>query len=163
MRTHQLTAERLRKVLDYDPISGVFTWRIGRGKTRVGGQAGSPDKEGYIVIGIDYRAHKAHRLAWLHQHGAWPVGVIDHRNGIPSDNRLHNLREADAAINAQNRRVSSRGAKLGVLGVTPRRTRFIAQIQAGGRKVLLGVFDTASAAHNAYIEAKRAAHPGCTI
>lgn len=163
MRTQQLTAERLREVLDYDPSSGVFTWRIGRTKTRAGGVAGSPDKEGYIVIGIDYRAHKAHRLAWLHHHGVWPAGVIDHLNGVPSDNRLSNLRSADAAINAQNRRASTRGSKLGVLGVTPRGARFIAQIHAEGRKVLLGVFDTADAAHNAYIETKRALHPGCTI
>jgi hypothetical protein len=45
----------------------------------------------------------AHRLAWLLHTGKNPKDQIDHINGDRSDNRIQNLREADASLNQRNR------------------------------------------------------------
>jgi hypothetical protein len=45
----------------------------------------------------------AHRLAWLLHYSCHPKDMIDHINGDKSDNRIDNLREADASLNQRNR------------------------------------------------------------
>nr|WP_274383193.1 HNH endonuclease [Cupriavidus gilardii] len=127
--------------------------------------AGSPDKGGYLQIFFAGKNHKAHRLAWLYMTGSWPSSNIDHINGVPWDNRWANLRDTPQSVNAQNLRRPRRDNKTGFLGVSPDRRRggFIAQISANGRCRYLGRFPTPELAHQAYVQAKRQLHAGCTI
>jgi hypothetical protein len=37
----ELTTERLREVLSYDPQTGVFVWMVAAGRARIGDIAGS--------------------------------------------------------------------------------------------------------------------------
>lgn len=53
--------------------------------------------------------------------------------------------------------------KTGLIGVQPHGIRFIAKIKSDGKQYNLGVFDTATEAHEAYLSAKRKMHKGCTI
>jgi hypothetical protein len=46
----ELTAERLRELLDYDPETGVFRWKMNRRRGKV---AGTLRPDGYRQIGID--------------------------------------------------------------------------------------------------------------
>lgn len=66
-----VTAERLRDVLDYDADTGLFRWKARTSnRVRVGSVAGAHSHVlGYVMISIDGRLYKAHRLAWLHVHG----------------------------------------------------------------------------------------------
>ena len=98
-----LTAERLREVASYDPETGEFRWILPRKKVTVGAVAGTLSKRGYIDICSDVRVYKAHRLAWLYVHGAWPEALIDHINGDKADNRLANLRPATKSENGAHR------------------------------------------------------------
>jgi hypothetical protein len=97
-----ITAERLRKLLAYDPETGVFRWKVQRGRVRAGSIGGTLIKSGCHMIAIDWRTYPAHRLAWLCVHGCWPVDQIDHVNGIRTDNRIANLREAIRNENNEN-------------------------------------------------------------
>jgi hypothetical protein len=84
--SRELTAERLREVLNYNPGTGVFTWRVQTGRRApVGAIAGCITWYGYIAIKIDCCRHLAHRLAWFYVTGAWPKDQIDHINGNRSD------------------------------------------------------------------------------
>jgi hypothetical protein len=160
---HQgLTAERLREVLTYDPVSGAFQRRNSR---RIRPLAGTINTPGYSVIKIDKKLYAAHRLAWLYVHGVWPSGLIDHINGIRTDNRIANLRDGSDGLNQQNMRKAQVNSKSGLLGAhADKRTgRWQANIMANRRAHRLGTFATAEEAHAAYLEAKRRLHKGCTI
>jgi hypothetical protein len=150
-----LTQERLREILDYDPMTGVFTARIARSSNLpVGAIAGCLRANGYITISICNQSYYGHRLAWLYVHGRWPDGEIDHINCIPSDNRLANLREATRAQNSRNMPVF-RNNICGKKGVSKRAGKWRANITKNKRRVHLGYFDTPEEAHAAYAAAAR--------
>jgi len=163
-----LSVHRILQCLEYNPNTGIFTRKIpGRGfGAKVGDVAGSPDKDGYLCIGIDGKVYRAHRIAYLISHGEIDRGMeIDHINGIKNDNRASNLRKVSSTTNKENLRAAHSRNKLGVLGVRQRSdyNKFEASIQVNGKKKHLGVFDTSDAASEAYLCAKRNLHLGCTI
>lgn len=162
------TVEELRDKLAYDPETGVLTWRKCRNSLRVGQPAKSLDIAGYVQVSFGFGCvHKGHRIAWAIHRGEWPVGPIDHINGIRSDNRIENLREVNHRINCQNVRIGSIVNKsTGILGVHTCRSKtnpYRAKIMVDGRQIHLGGYPTAEAAHAAYLVAKRLLHAGCTI
>ena len=162
MAKPELTAERLRELLNYDPSTGLFTWLANIGsRGRVGAIAGW-SRLGYRCITIDTVKYLAHRLAWLYTHGNMPAAEIDHINGVRCDNRICNLREASPSINRQNSLVARAHSKTGVIGVSldQRDGRYYARIYANGRRCALGGFDSIEEARRAYLDAKRLLHPG---
>jgi len=157
----QLTPDRLKNVLNYDPETGEFTWKQRCGKRGVPGKvAGTIDFSGYRVITIGGKRHKAHRLAWLWVRGAWPAAAIDHINGRRDDNRMANLREATAQQNQHNRGRQTNN-RSGLMGVSwdSRAGKWRAGIHAQGKSRNLGNYGTAQEAHEAYLVAKAALHP----
>lgn len=153
----ELTAARLRELLHYDPETGLFKRRHGR---RAGAIAGSRNpSHGYIIVRVDGREYRAHRLAWLYVNGCWPVEQVDHRDGDRQNNAFSNLRECNNAENSQNRRRRSDNAS-GFVGVTWDRQvcRWRSQIKKAGRNVCLGFFDDPARAHSAYLHAKASLH-----
>src|SRR6185369_5842834 len=100
-------------------------------------------------------------------HGEWPKHDIDHINGDIIDNRIANLRDVPRLLNMQNQRRAQAKNATGFLGVTQDKKRgtYHPKIRIPGEKNPrhLGTFRTAEAAHEAYLEAKRKLHAGCTI
>lgn len=158
--------DHLIEELDYDPATGVFTWRHKKRGIRAGSVAGSVNEKGYVLITFSGRRYRAHRLAWLHHFGKWPEFDIDHINGNKSDNRIGNLRDIPHRTNLQNQVRACLGSKTGLLGSSPDKARpgkFVAQINKNGKVIKLGRFDTPEQAHSAYLSAKRKMHAGCTL
>jgi len=110
------TQQYLHSILNYEPETGLFTWKVSRGSAKKGWIAGKSDKDGYVRIGMLRKTYPAHRLVWLFVHGRWPSELIDHINGIPDDNRLCNLREASKSENGMNRKLGANNTS-GHLGV----------------------------------------------
>lgn len=144
----KVTISRLREVLDYNPKTGQFRWRISNGRRAVAGEiAGSVQKNGRVHIGVDGRYYTRARLAWFYVHGKWPVLQLDHRNCIRDDDRIDNLREA---TNQQN--VANRGSYTGRSKGTIRRPsgKWRARIRVNNKLISLGDFVTEAEASEAY-------------
>lgn len=162
-----LDTETVVTLLDYNKDSGVYKWKKDRtGGTKRGDIAGSVKGDGYIYIRVMGKFYAAHRLAFLIVNGSLPPTgmVVDHINGDKLDNSFNNLRIVTQSINQQNRRAACKLSKTGLLGVKPLANgKFQARITVNGKRMHIGDFPCAESAHQAYIEAKRKLHKGCTI
>lgn len=133
-----ISLDRVKTLLEYDPDTGIFRWKIDRGGTaRAGDVAGSFKSDGYVCLKLDGKKYRAHRIAWLIYHGHWPLNLIDHRDRDPSNNRISNLREADDYQSARNRSMPV-GKTSGVRGVHRVKDRYIASICINGRPRKIG-------------------------
>lgn len=162
-----MTASELLTHVSYDPKSGVFRWVKPGPKRVVGSVAGSLSQStGYMVMAVNGVRMYQHRAAWMVSNGPIPQGaVIDHINGDRTDNRIINPRVGDRSLNLENQRVARTDSKSGLLGASRIRAtgRYRADISVRGKRVLIGVYDTAEEAHAAYLRMKRVAHEGCSI
>jgi len=137
-----MTPEVFLSRLNYDPDTGIFTWKNGR-------RAGTAMNRGYRRIAFNRKLYLEHRLAWFLTHGKWPIYSIDHINCDRTDNRINNLREATRAEQGYNKPSSN---PTGFKGVRRHGNKFRADIKLA-KKTYLGLFDTPEEAHAAYCEA----------
>ncbi len=146
-----ITRELLRSILDYDPGTGVLTWKLRVPRpglesidrawnTRCAGkEAGALHTSGYRFINLMGRPRCAHRLIFTYMTGEHPE-CVDHANRIKSDNRWSNLRAADKSQNAANSKVRADNAS-GATGVCWSAGRWQVSIQVNGESVYLGRYD----------------------
>lgn len=156
----------LRNLLNYAPETGKFLW-LPRGShcigtprgTRIfnslwaGKEAGSSDSSGHLYIDVTVlglRRAPLHRLAWAFVYQDMPE-QIDHINGIPSDNRIVNLRAATPLENHYNAGLR-KDNKSGVKGVrwSEKGQKWLARIRANSKEIHLGSFDSKLEAALAY-------------
>ena len=156
----KLTQEYLKECLHYDPNTGIFTWKVrpvshfedGVRHTvmdicsrwnikHVNTIAGSKDSKGYIVITINNKPYKAHRLSWLYTYGYFPENKIDHFDRDKSNNRIINLREVGDVCSVQNTGISKNNTS-GVKGVSwcKECQKWQARISIHGKRKNLGFF-----------------------
>ena len=142
MTTQILTQSRLKELLNYNPNTGNFVWRISLSSRSTIGSIAGTYRHGYRVIRINNRNYYVHRLVWLYTHGQFPKNQIDHINRIRDDNRIDNLREVTNAQNHQNRGLSPQN-KSGVCGVTWHKQdkKWRAYIKLKGKSIHLGQYD----------------------
>lgn len=157
---NNISAERIRELLEYDPKTGEFTWRVTRNnRVKIGQRAGCKNGCGYITIHSDGVRYKAHRLAWLHVYGEWPEGDLDHQNMDRSDNRIDNLRPATNSQNQANSclRVNNSSGFRGVwlMRDHKRAKPWVAKIRKDGKRIHLGYFATPEEGHAAFTAAAR--------
>lgn len=94
-KSGDLTQENLKKLLHYDPDTGVFVWLSSGSGRKLGQPAGSAWNGGYRFIHIFGRDVQAARLAWLYVHGELPDGrPVRFDDNDPSNLRISNLRLA---------------------------------------------------------------------
>lgn len=119
---------------------------------------GCADKDGYLVVGVNFKQYKVHRLIFLMHHGYLPA-VLDHINGDTSDNRIDNLRACNKSQNACNSKIRSDNTS-GVKGVCWKKGRgkWRAYIQVKGKQLHLGHFDDLELAELVVSEARELYH-----
>ena len=147
----QITADLLKKLVNYDEVSGEMYWlnrpvemfktksaHAGWNKRLAGKKAVTIDGKGYLVISIFCKRYLVHRLIWLYVYGRFPK-IIDHINGIRTDNRLVNLQEVTNQQNHMNQKRSSKNTS-GATGVylNKKRNLWCAQIKFNGSTYHIG-------------------------
>lgn len=141
-----LTQDRLKQVLDYDPETGFFR-RIPKFVKALKKPTGHLHSSGYIKLQVDGWLYQAHQIAWLYVYGAWADSLLDHINMDKSDNRIANLRKCDHSTNKANRDVQT-NSKSGIKGIfwsEPHQ-----KYRASLKSKHLGLFEDIEAAKAAY-------------
>lgn len=136
-----ITADQVRELLDYNPLTGIFIWRyrpdaLKRWNVRYAGLvAGAPHIMGYTRISVFHMSYLAHRLAWLHYYGEWPLQGIDHIDGNQTNNAIANLRAANQEQNSCNSK-TLKNNKLGHRNVSfcTAMNMFLVQFMRGKKK-----------------------------
>lgn len=136
-----ITRQRLKELFKYDADTGNFIRLETVNYNAVRGDiAGSMNDRGYLVIQIERKPYKAHRLAFLYTVGSIPAEV-DHINHVKDDNRWINLRAADRHINNKNASKRKDNSS-GTTGVYLDRItcNYTAQIVVNGKYHYLGTY-----------------------
>jgi hypothetical protein len=142
-----ISREEVLRVLDYDEFTGVFTWKVSRGRGKVGSEAGCVSDCGtgkfYRRICVSGKLYHAHRLAWLIINGMFPENEIDHVDGNGLNNKYSNLRSVTHSENAKNKRKHITNTS-GVVGVSWYKSgaKWQASIRFNGKLKHLGLFES---------------------
>lgn len=132
-----VTQDRLKELMDYDPLTGIFTRKKRTAmRQKIGEAVGVEMKKGYLKCGIDNKEYFMHRLAWLFMTGDIP-NMVDHINQDKKDNRFSNLRSVTNSQNLRNMSRSKRNTS-GFTGVSYSNNyqQWVAQIHANGKRML---------------------------
>jgi HNH endonuclease len=149
---NDLSSDYIRSLFSYDPATGNLL------RIQTGNLMG-------FNTWIGKRNYKTSRLCWVCYYGAWPVGLVDHRDGDDRNNRIGNLRDVSNQTNTENQRTAQAGSTSKLLGVSFYRANgtWKAQIWSEGKYKSLGYYLTPEEAHAVYVEAKRRLHEGNTL
>ena len=115
----KLTQKELKRILHYNPTTGLFTWKINHkhGSKKKNTIAGYKNNDGYVCIKISNTLYYAHILVFLYMNNYYPENFIDHKDKTPWNNWYINLRETSQQCNMRNRK-RNKNNKSGVTGVS---------------------------------------------
>jgi len=155
-----VTQRDVKDTFEYDPDTGVCTWKIYRLKAAPGEPIDERYvyKDGYIVISLKNKAHMLHRLIWLWMTGDWPKNQIDHLNGDKLDNRWENLKDVTQHQNLCNKGAYKKESPEPTGVRKEGKNTWSAILTVQGTQMNLGRFDDPEKAHNAYLQAKLLFH-----
>lgn len=140
----RLTIDYVRNVLDFDPATGIFLWRVVQSnRVKIGSRAGVLSANGRRYISVAGEKIMAHRLAWFHHYGVWPDGDVKQKNGDYDDCSIDNLVDQPRQVTASARKVNG-SSKSGCPGVTwdTKRGKWQVHITRDYKQVALGYSDS---------------------
>ena len=132
---------------------------------KIDAEVGIKNRYGYKSAKFQKNTFYVHRLIWCLLNGDLKGMDIDHINGIRDDNRIENLRLVTKTQNNRNLQTAKVNSKTQLLGASYKKSmkKYVAQITTNYKVMVIGYYDTALEAHEAYISKKRELHDSCTI
>lgn len=145
-----------QSLLDYDPISGSFTWKEREKTSRSnnifnslfsGKRAGSVhsckrSKTTYVAIKVGNKTYKAHRIAFILMTGYAP-DQVDHIDTNGMNNAWANLRASDSKDNSKNlpMQTSNKSGCIGVNWHKAAKKWHARAVSKDGKRIDLGRYD----------------------
>ena len=148
-----LTQDYVKRLLNYNKDTGDFSFVSPRGGKKPGDKAGTI-KDGYVVISLDNKKQRAHRLAYLYETGQLPQGVVDHIDHVKTNNSWTNLRDVSHSVNMKNLAMSKRNTS-GMTGVRKSGEKWRSSIYVNGRNIDLGLYPKLEDAMSARMKANK--------
>jgi len=143
LKKKKLTQKRLKELLDYNPTTGDWFWKIKSNHfINIGDRAGYTGKNGYRYIGVLGTNYKSARLAYLFIEGYMPEKEVDHEDQNPLNEKWENLRHISHQCNMRNIKIYSHNTS-GVTGVcwNTRANKWMAHITISNKLKHGGVFN----------------------
>lgn len=100
-RNYPHTPEQISKELRVDEEGSLWWLKSGRGRL-LNKPAGVLSTQGYIQVNLNNHTYLAHILCFCLYYDRWPILILDHINGVKTDNRKNNLREVTRSENGLN-------------------------------------------------------------
>jgi len=152
-----LSQEQLKEWFNYHS-DGYLVWAVSRGKAKSGKKAGMIHKNGYLRTGINGKVYSNHRLIYIWHYGKTSK-FIDHIDGNPLNNKIDNLREANAIENQQNAKLSVKNTS-GYKNVTlcPQTKKWAVKLRVDGKIKTVGRYNDIELANLVAIEARDKYH-----
>lgn len=154
-----ITQSELKEILDYDPETGIFRWKIAVAKKiKIGSIAGCKHPTG-LVIKINGKIYSARRLAWVYVYGIDPESFrVSPLDGDIYNNKICNLRiitRSELGIGLRKNMKPHSTNKSGITGVSWNngKGRWVATIYISGKLKHLGYFENLISAKKARKEA----------
>lgn len=171
----KITPSDVRKLFDYDPLTGGLSWKprtpdmFSNGKygadrvcaawnaRHAGRVPGTANTNGHIQILVHKRLRLAHQLIWAMVTDEWPSMDIDHIDCERSNNKWNNLRLATKVENTANRKATVRNKSgLKCVSFDKKSGRWRTDFTHNGRRRFMGYSDCPAAASFVYqIEADK--------
>lgn len=153
LRIKYPSQEEIKEVLNYNPETGIFTWKakslsqcknkrcFTMWKTKYEGKPAGSLNNRYVTIEINKRPYHVHRLAWIYVYGYDPIEEFDHKNRNKKDNWIDNLRFVTRSQNNQNKGLQKNNVS-GVCGAfwSEYHKKWVAQIKVNNIPHHLGLF-----------------------
>lgn len=142
MKNKIVTKELVQNLFEYTE-DGTLLWKNPTSRSvKVGDKAGSMNKIGYVIVKINGKAYKAHRIIWLYHYGHLPKNDIDHIDRNKGNNRITNLREVSKTRNLRNRGILKSNTS-GIAGVCycNHRGKWKSYIKINGIQKTIGYFN----------------------
>lgn len=174
---HPIPVDVLRQLIRLDPATGKLWWlprdpkwfndtaqtrehnaAIWNGRY-AGTEAFTAPNKGYRCGRIFDRLYQANRVAFALTNGRWPTGVAEHWDGVPSNNRPGNLRDASQQQNCRNQKPKGGTSRYkGVSWAAHRGYWIVTARDARGKQRYIGRFTDEVAAARAYDDFARREH-----
>lgn len=144
-RKYPHTPEQIAKELRVDE-DGNLWWKHNRKGRKTGKPVGVGTLTDYKNVRLDKHDYKAHTIIWCLYHNRWPLPgkVIDHINGIVTDNRKENLREVSNSDNMKNRKGLAAHNTTGAAGVcwVESRAKWLAHVKSNRKFINGGYYNS---------------------
>jgi hypothetical protein len=151
-----ITKQLLEELFVWDRENGKFYWKTApRTHPRLKGLEAGHEQNGYWVIKINGKNYRRGRLCFLMEHDRFPNEMVDHKNGIGTDDRICNIREATYTQNAWNHATRKKTTNLPMGIRLTKNGKYLARITANDKKYSLGAYKTIEEAVNVYQQKRR--------
>lgn len=87
-------------------LNNELYWKISKGRIKKDDKVGYMQDE-YLRVTLNKISYPIHRIMWKMYTGNEPIGIINHKDGIKTNNEFINLEDVNNSTNQRNKSIQS--------------------------------------------------------